>query len=162
MLAPLFFVFFVFFFHFIRETSHISVLFLFPGFFPCKTRSSTHLLTTPSRFPISTTTCRVRPWLVLKVSVISTSDLYYYDGFFRSHFSIFFLHCCVGGCVAIKSLLPLVFSDKKKKAVLLLLLILMSTSNGCACAHFHVGDKCWHVFLRLLASVRSEIVERMN
>lgn len=107
------FSFFLFFFFSIQFIIFLSSS--FPPFFPCKTRSSTHLLTTPSRFPLSTTTCRVRPWLVPKVSVISTSDLYYYDGFSRSHFSIFFLYRCVGGCVAINSLLPLVFSDKMKK-----------------------------------------------
>jgi len=130
MLAPFVLRFLCFFFlHFIHEASQISVLFLLLpplNFFPCKTRSSTHLLITPSRFPPSTTTCRVRPWLVPKVSVISTIRLVLLRRFFSLSLFIFLPHRCVGGCVAIKSLLPLVFSVKRQNEKMAVLLLLLS------------------------------------
>jgi len=62
-----------------------------PFFFACKTRSSTspyHSLSFP---PLSTATCRFRPWLVPKVSVISTIRLVLLRRLFSLTFSSFLL-----------------------------------------------------------------------
>jgi hypothetical protein len=127
-------------------------------FFPCKTRSSTHLLNHPSRFPPSTTTCRVRPWLVPKVSVISTIRLVLLRLFFSS-LSLSSSSCPIVAWVGVSpsNLSSPLYSQLNDKMTKWRCFCCCSLD---VCVRFHVRDECWHVFLRLLPSVTSEVVER--
>lgn len=143
MLALLYFVFF---FHFIHEASQICPLPSLLFFFPCKTRSSTHLLNHPSRFPPSTTTCRVRPWLVPKVSVISTIRLVLLRLFFSS-LSLSSSSCPIVAWVGVSpsNLSSPLYSQLNDKMTKWRCFCCCSLE---VCVQFHVRDECWHVFLR--------------
>ena len=82
----LFFLFFSFYIPFVRPVIFLSSS--FPFFSSCKTRSSTHFLTTlPVVSPLHNHLSCSSLALPLKSRLYPQSDLYYYDGFSRSHFS---------------------------------------------------------------------------
>jgi hypothetical protein len=112
-------------FSFLRSLPHqspshlVRFLFFFFSFLFCKTRSSTHILTTPCRFPPPLVVFVLGSFL--KSRLYPQSDLYYYTTFSLSlppSSSSCSIVAWVGVSLSSPNLLPCIFilNDKRKKA----------------------------------------------